>query len=210
MNHISQTDIVGMDKTFRTNFVNSLSGFKSLQLVGTKSKAGLSNLAPINSLVHLGANPALLGMIMRPDTVARHTLENIMETEFWTLNNIREEYYVQAHQCAARYDRQTSEFEATNLTECFGSILAPYLQEASVQIGLKLTERIDIQCNNTHMIIGEIVEVFIDSKFIEHDGTVNHENAGSLTVAGLDSYHKTKKLSRLSYPKGGTLPHDLL
>lgn len=207
-NYTSES-ISQMDKRFRTNFVNSLSGFKSLQLAGTISKEGRTNLAPINSVVHIGANPPLIGMVLRPHTVPRQTLENIMATGVWTLSNVLETYYAKAHQCAARYDDQTSEFSANSLEEFYGSLPVPYVEEASVKIGLKLAERVDLKANGTHLLIGEVVEVFISDEILTEDGTIDLERGGSLTVAGLDSYHRTEKLARLSYPKIGTSPREI-
>ena len=66
-------------------FINSLSGYKSANLVGTADHQGRHNLAIVSSVVHLGAQPPLVGMIMRPDVVERHTLANIRETGWYTL-----------------------------------------------------------------------------------------------------------------------------
>jgi len=126
-----------------------------------------------------------------------------MENKCWTLNNVLEEFYPQAHQCAARYDEFSSEFRETSLTEAYSSLKAPYVEQASIQIGLEFVERIDVKANGTHIVIGEIVEVFMPQNIVEVDGTIDIERSGSLVVAGLNSYHKTSKLSRLSYPKVG-------
>ena len=198
---ISNNDFQNMEKLYRTNFVNSLSGFKSLCLAGTVSSKGMNNLAPISSVVHIGANPVLMGMIMRPDTVVRDTLTNIRETKFWTLNHVNPEFFEAAHQCAARYPAEVSEFEATGLTPSYGTISAPYVDQSHIQIGLELKEEITIQANGTHLLIGQVIEVFMPHDIIRSDGSLDIEKARTLTVSGLDSYHTTRELSRLSYPK---------
>ncbi len=202
LNHTSKS-IREMEHRYRTNFVNSLSGFKGVHLVGTMSESGVSNLAPVSSVTHIGVNPSLIGMVLRPNTVPRQTLENIMTSKCWTLNNVLEEFYPQAHQCAARYDEHSSEFRETSLTDVYSSLKAPYVAEASIQIGLQFKERIDIKANGTHMVIGEIVEVFMPQGIIERDGTIDMQKAGSLVVSGLNSYYNTSRLSRFSYPKVG-------
>jgi flavin reductase (DIM6/NTAB) family NADH-FMN oxidoreductase RutF len=110
-------DILAFDQRYRATFINSLGGFKSLALIGTRNKEGLSNVAIFNSLLHIGANPPLFGFIIRPDSVERHTLNNILETSEFTVNHVREDFYKQAHQTSARYSNTTSEFEAANLEE---------------------------------------------------------------------------------------------
>ena len=114
---VTREAIDAMEKRQRVRFVNSLPGFKSLALVGTRSGDGQSNLAMVSTVLHLGSDPPLLGMVSRPAEVPRHTLENIMETGVYTLNHVTESFFEKAHQTSARYPREVSEFEAVGLTE---------------------------------------------------------------------------------------------
>ena len=62
--------------------LNTIIGIKPANLIGSQSASGQSNLSIFNSVFHLGANPSLIGFIMRPtDAVARHTYENIINTK---------------------------------------------------------------------------------------------------------------------------------
>jgi flavin reductase (DIM6/NTAB) family NADH-FMN oxidoreductase RutF len=108
---IHKNDIGQLEKNYRTAFINSLAGFRQAVLVGTRSADGYANLAIFNSLIHLGANPALFGLMSRPDSVQRDTLQNIMDTKEYTLNYIQATHYTKAHQTSARYARDISEFE---------------------------------------------------------------------------------------------------
>jgi flavin reductase (DIM6/NTAB) family NADH-FMN oxidoreductase RutF len=191
--------ILELEKHFKTNFINSLSGFKSGNLIGTVNKAGLTNLSVFTSVVHLGANPPLMGMISRPHSVPRHTLENILATKYFTINHIQSSFYKKAHQTSARYD--ISEFEGTGLTEDFKDFKAPFVKEAAIQIGLELVEVVDIPINNTKLIIGKIIEVHLPEDIIGQDGKLDIEAANKIALSGLDTYHSTKKIARLSYAK---------
>lgn len=71
---ITKSEIEQMEQHYRTTLINSLAGFRQAVLVGTKSIEGVSNLAIFNSLIDLGANPALYGLINLPDSVQRDTL----------------------------------------------------------------------------------------------------------------------------------------
>ena len=193
--------IFEFEPRFRTNFINSLSGFKSATLIGSKSPAGISNLAIFSSIVHIGANPPLLGFISRPDTCERHTLNNILETGFYTINHVNQLIYKKAHQTAARYPKQISEFEACRLTEEYKDFYAPFVMESLVQIGMVFKERMHIAINNTDLIIGEINNVYYPENCLAADGFLDIEKAGTITISGLDSYHSTQPLSRLSYAK---------
>lgn len=86
--YFSHTDIQAFETRYRAAFVNSLGGFKSVCLVGTKNSQGKTNLAIFSSIVHIGANPPYIGFVVRPDSVERHTYENILETKFYTLNHL--------------------------------------------------------------------------------------------------------------------------
>ena len=88
MIHYSRTDIDQMDKIFRLNLINSCTGFKSANLLGTKSLNGVSNVAVFSSITHLGSSPPLIGFILRPTTVPRDTYRNIKDTGVFTANHI--------------------------------------------------------------------------------------------------------------------------
>jgi flavin reductase (DIM6/NTAB) family NADH-FMN oxidoreductase RutF len=200
--HFSSDQIDHMDQRFRAAFINSLGGFKSVVLVGTASETGAANLAIFNSLVHIGANPPLCGLIFRPDSVERHTLANIEATGCYTINHLNADIYKQAHQTSARYPAHISEFEATGLSpEYKSNFPAPFVKESLVQFSVKVMENIPLAINQTILIIGQIQDVWIPGAILQPDGFLDLEKAGSLTCSGLDSYHRTQRLARLSYAK---------
>jgi len=200
-------DLMNMEQRKRANLINSIGGFKSVCLIGTTNNENQTNLAIFNSIVHIGANPPLIGFFVRPDSVERHTLANILATEYYTINHINETIYKQAHQTAARYEKEVSEFEATQLTaEYIDNFKAPFVQESFIQLGVQLKEKITIQSNQTILLIGEIKVINYPSDCMENDGFINLEKAQTITCSGLDSYYKTTKIARLSYAKPNTTP----
>lgn len=202
MKRISGADIAAMEDRYRVFFVNALSGFKSANLVGTTSPDGRDNLAMFSSVVHLGANPPLLGMISRPHSVRRDTLENIRATGHYTVNHVHASFLEAAHQASARYEPDISEFDAVGLTPRRGALHpAPYVAESPLQIGLSHRQTIDLDINGTCLVIGEIVEVHLAEDAIADDGAVDLGRVGSLAVGGLDSYYAATPLARLSYAK---------
>lgn len=207
MTLFSREMISAMEKRFRANFINSLTGFKSVCLVGTINKAGQTNLSIFSSAIHIGAHPPLIGILVRPDSVERHTLENIEETGVYTLNHIHSDFYKEAHQTSARYPRDVSEFEACGLEAVYQTgFLAPFVKESPLQLGLELREKKDLMINGTILLIGEVVSVSLNESAIAEDGYTDLEALGSITCSGLDTYHTTQRLSRLSYAKAGTIP----
>jgi flavin reductase (DIM6/NTAB) family NADH-FMN oxidoreductase RutF len=207
---ITNENVLAFEKLYRTNFVNSVSGFKSANLIGTISKEGKTNLAIFCSVIHVGANPAALGFLMRPISVERHTYNNIKETGCFTINHINKEIFKQAHQTSARYDKDVSEFDACGLTPEYSEIVkAPYVKESNIKIGLKFVEEQEIKFNGTIFIVGEIVELILPEEIISKDGSVDIEKAGTIAISGLDNYHVTKLIARLAYAKPGVEPKEL-
>lgn len=210
MRTFKNVEIAELEKRFRTNFINSLSGFKSLQLLGTINQEGLANLAVFNSIFHVGANPPYIGLVVRPDGPEHDTLKNILSQEYYTLNNVCEEFYQQAHQTSARYASGESEFSACGFKEdSIDDFPVPFVKESTIQIGLKLKEQLSVASNGTTIIIGEVVLIRLNEAYLLEDGTVDLEAAGSITVAGLDSYHRTQKIARLAYAKPGVELREL-
>ncbi|MDX1804701.1 MAG: flavin reductase [Alcanivorax sp.] len=208
--HLTTDSLNAIPQRQRTALINSLSGYKSANLLGTRSAALQENLAMISSCFHLGADPALLGMIMRPHSVQRHSLEYLQETGVYTLNHVHAEMLTAAHQCAARYPRQISEFAATGLTpDYLDGFAAPFVAESRIRLGLSVAEIQPLKINRTVLVIGRIEHVVLPDAVLAEDGLVDIEKAGSLAVSGLDSYHAGQRLVRFSYAKPDRLPSPL-
>lgn len=191
-----------MDNRYRAKFINSLSGFKSANLIGTQDKHGKSNLAIFSSVVHLGASPALVGFVMRPDNGARDTLDNIMSSKHYTINQVATDFYRSAHQTSARYPKNVSEFEKTGLTTSYvGNIKAPFVKESLLKYAVELKEVLPINLNGTQFVIGEITHVICQESAVTNDGYIDIETLDTVCVSGLDSYHSSNRFSRLSYVK---------
>lgn len=200
--HFDKNHIEQLDKQKRVHLINSLGGFKSVALVGTSDKKGTTNLAIFSSFFHIGANPALMGMIFRPSPPERDTMRNIIDTGFYTINHINESIFRSAHQTSARYEKGISEFDVTDLNPEFkNNFFAPFVAESTIQLGIEFKEVVPIEINNTTLIIGEIIEIFIPENCLHEDGYIDIEKANTITCSGLDSYHTTQRLDRLSYAK---------
>jgi flavin reductase (DIM6/NTAB) family NADH-FMN oxidoreductase RutF len=208
--HMSSADIAAMDTQRRAAFVNSLSGFKSANLVGTVDAQGQTNLAIMSSVVHLGSQPPLLALVVRPGGEERHTLANILATGCYSLNHVNASMVERAHQTAARYPEDISEFDAVGLTpvwhEGFG---APMVAEATVKLGLRMREHQELKINGTHLVIGEVVLAQIPEAACREDGSIDLTAADSVALAGLDTYHQSVGYKRMAYAKPDLPPRIL-
>jgi flavin reductase (DIM6/NTAB) family NADH-FMN oxidoreductase RutF len=200
MRHLGKEEILEGDSFFRRNLINSLSGYKSLNLIGTLSNEGVSNLALFSQVFHIGANPPLVGILFRPDTVVRHTLSNILETNFFTLNHVSSDFYKEAHWTSARWEN--SEFDATGLQEEYlNGFFAPFVSQSRVKLACKLIETQTLQVNQAVFMIASIEDVYVDEAGMRSDGSLDLNQLDTVTVSGLDEYHIGRKLARLGYAK---------
>lgn len=195
-------DIKQLEQRYRTSFINSLAGFRQAVLVGSRSLSGHTNLAIFNSLIHLGADPAIFGLISRPSSVQRHTLQNILDTREYTLNYVPAADYIKAHHTSARYEKELSEFAMAGFTEQYHPpFQAPFVQGAIVKIAMGLEETISIPMNGTLLIIGSIRQVELDDSLVGQDGFIDLSAANTLISQGLDAYFVSNEIGRLPYAK---------
>ena len=203
MIHYSRTDIDQMDKIFRLNLINSCTGFKSANLLGTKSLNGVSNVAVFSSITHLGSNPPLIGFILRPTTVPRDTYRNIKDTGVFTVNHIYSDIIEDAHHTSAKYPDEVSEFTKTGLEEEFlGDFPAPFVKGAKIRLGCRFLNEYVIKENDTLLLVSAIEHVFVaDQNIQQEDGWLKLENANTVAINGLDGYATTSLLDRYAYAR---------
>lgn len=203
MLHYTRSDIDQMDKIFRLNLINSCTGFKSANLLGTKSKNGISNVAVFSSITHLGSNPPLVGFVLRPTTVQRDTYRNIKETGTFTVNHIHSAIVEDAHHTSAKYPSKVSEFTKTQLEEEYlDDFYAPFVKGARVQLGCTFLNEYEIKENDTLLLVSQIEHVYVANQEIQQeDGWLKLQNADTVTINGLDGYAKTELIERFPYAR---------
>ena len=202
MQHFSKEAIDALAIRYKNNLINSISGYKSANLIGTKSKAGNTNLAVFNSIVHLGSNPAFLGFILRPTTVPRHSYQNMQETGVFTINHISKDQIEDAHHTSAKYPENISEFDQTKLEEeykldCF----APFVKDAPVQIACRYVNDYLIKENDTLLVVGAVEHLFVQDEMLLEDGYVQLDKGEVVTVNGIDGYALPQLLERFPYAR---------
>ncbi len=205
--HITSVDLGKMERFYRANLVNSISGYKPAMLIGTRNKLGQTNLAIFSSVVHLGADPALIGFIQRPVGVSGDTFRNIAETGVYTINHVHAEIAAQAHYTSAKMPEDMSEFDQCALTPHYvEDFAAPFVQEAMVKIGLELVDILPIRQNNTQLVIGQIKHLLIPASVLKADGNIDLKTAGSICISGLENYHQVQPLVSFPYAKLDNIP----
>ena len=206
--YLSESSIEKMPHVKRLNIINSVSGIKPGNLIGTKDKNDQTNLAIISSVVHLGSNPPYLGFILRPDqNVRRHTHENISENKVFTINHIPSDFIERAHYTSAKFDKNISEFQKCGFTEeYYEDFTAPFVKESKLKMGLIHEESVPIKSSNTLMIIGRILHLIIPDTSLSEEGYIDLGVADSVGISGLNAYYTLKKVGEFPYARVEKIP----
>ena len=201
MKHLSTTAIKDMNRFYRGNLINSITGFKSASLLATRSKDGVDNVAVFSSVTHLGSNPAMFSFIQRPlGYGAGHTYENLKTTGQITLNHINNKLIKKAHQSSAKYDPEQSEFEILDIEkEERDGFTVPFVKDATIQVVASYVNDYFLEENNCRLVICKITDIFLNEKHLLDDGFVNLSEAGSAVINGLDGYGTGAIHERWSY-----------
>jgi len=195
-------DIQNLEKIYKINLINSCSGFKSANLLGSISEEGISNVAVFSSVTHLGSKPPTLGFILRPTTVPRDTYKNIKDLGVFTINHIHQDIIEDAHHTSAKYPKEVSEFDMTGLEEEFkGNFKAPFVKGAPVQMSMKFIEEVYVPSNDVMLIVSQIQELYIDDALLQEDVLINLSKGSIAAINGLDTYAIPEFNKQLSYQR---------
>ena len=199
---INDVEIAKMEKLARVSLVNKLCGPRSANLIATANAKGETNLTIFNSVMHIGANPPLMGFLMRPLNVERHTFQNIMETGLFTINQVSESMFERAHQTSAKYPKDVSEFESCDFEpEYHPDFAIPFVAESKVKIALRFIEKQEINANKTILVIGQIEKIILEEAKEYSLETINFEELSSIALGGLDTYYKCEQIQTLKYAR---------
>lgn len=202
MRHFSKEAVEGLDKIYRLNLINSITGYKSANLIATQSPEGISNVAVFSSITHLGSDPALLGFILRPTTVPRHTYSNLKALGSFSVNHIKIDMIEDAHHSSASYPADVSEFDYTELeVEYKDDRTLPFVKNAPVQIECAYINEYAIKENGTLLIVGEMKNIYVDTPLLQEDGWVQLDKGDVATINGLDGYALPKLIERYPYAR---------
>ena len=200
--HYTRDQINNLEKIKKINLINSCSGYKSANLIGTISKEGITNVAVFSSVTHLGSNPPTLGFILRPTTVPRDTYKNILESGVFTINHIFENIIEDAHHTSAKYEEVISEFDITGLEdEYYNDCIAPFVKGSPVQMEMKFIEEYHIKSNNVIHIIAEIKNLYVKDDILKKDGFLDLAKGKVAAINGLDAYAIADNNTRFNYQR---------
>ncbi|MGO1751819.1 MAG: flavin reductase family protein [Psychroflexus sp.] len=203
----SKNDLEQLDRKYRLNLINSISGVKPANLIGTKSEKRQENLAIFSSVVHLGSSPAQLGFVMRPQTdEIKDTYANIQKTGYYTINHVGESFVKKAHYTSAKLKKEESEFERMNIEKIYlHDFHAPFVKKSQVKMGMKLTHQIPLP-NDCIFMIGEVVLLDIAENITNKKGQIDLSASKTAGISGLNTYYALNKIDNFPYVRTNEIP----
>jgi len=144
---------------------------------GTRSKDGINNLAPFSFYNAFSSTPPIVGFsaIPRLDGSNKDTLQNIIDTECFTLSTVSHKLVQQASKSAALLEPDEDEFDYAGLEPAEAqNINAPYVKDALLVFECTLNQIVSFGHHEGagNLILGEIKFIAIDDS-IYNDGYVD-------------------------------------
>ena len=151
-------EVADLDKRTAYRLMTSLIVPRPIAWVGTRSGAGVDNLAPFSFFNGVSTQPALVSVSIARGRAGRlkDSLVNILETEVLTISIVSTSLLEKMHQTSASYPPSVSEFEAAGLTPLPAeTVAAPRVADALAAMECRLHRAIDL--GSVHLVIAEVL-----------------------------------------------------
>ncbi|HJL84037.1 MAG TPA: flavin reductase family protein [Candidatus Marinimicrobia bacterium] len=173
---------------------------RPIALVSTVSSNGLKNLAPFSYFNGVCSYPPTI--MFAPgrrgyDGLTKDTLNNIRETEDFTVSIVSEKIGKQMVACATDYPPDVDEFEISGLTPLPSEkVKAPRVAESKVSFECKLNQIVEIGDDSPgagFLVIGTIVIFHIDDD-VYRDGKIDIKTLKPLGRLAGNSYTRISEI----------------
>ena len=179
---------------------------RPIALITSLSQQGVLNAAPFSAYNYLCTDPAIIGVgIAERDVgVLKDTARNIEQSKEFVVNVVNESIAQQMVICASDFPADVSEVDAVKFTTAKSEkVKVPRIAEAPA--ALECREYQTIHVGEARIILGRVVSVYIDDKFVDPSGPyVKAEDMHAIgRMNGLGNYVKTREafmtIPRISY-----------
>jgi len=176
---------------------------------GTRSEAGVNNLAPFSYFMGVSTRPPSVAISVARQTDGRlkDSAENILATGVFTVSIVSFAHAAEMNQCAAPWPPEVSEFEACGLTPVMGErVAAPRPKEALASMECKLVHSHDL--GSTHLLVGEVLLYHLDDSIVLTDkrGDLVVDAAALDAVCRLGTKDYARVLQTFSLGRPRTVP----
>lgn len=183
------------ESRYRAQFFNSLYGGRLVAMLCTE-REGLANLCPVSQILHVGASPASVGILLRPESDKHQTRSHLAQGFTASLHWMPSNQVNEAHQCSAAYPAGHSEADAVGWT--FHPAPISRLEVALISAHLEVVETHEL-FNGTALYVFHITRIHAKLKpeedgFWAFDGKLLHSQ-------GLDHYGTFESTASLPYAR---------
>ncbi len=169
---------------------------RPIALVTSCDTEGRLNAAPFSAFNYLSLDPAIvaLGVANRPGKEAspKDTARNIRSTREFVINVVTEDIAEAMNVCAIDFPPDVNELEMAGLsTEASSLVSVPRIKEAHG--ALECREFMTVEVGRSRIILGEVVGVYVEDRFIDPHGEVDAEALHAIgRMNGLGNYVRTE------------------
>jgi hypothetical protein len=197
----------GLERRDRTGLINAISGIRTAFLA-ISGKDGNWNAGVFTNVTHVGANPASMSILFRPDNGKRHTYTNYKTFKRITLVALPEKEMQRLHDCSASYDASVFEWEHLNGT-CtdLSGWTHPIPTTALWAVELEWSEGFTLK-NNCLYTVGLVKNVGLSHALVRSDRTLHFEMPPLLAL-GLQHYFTPKSVGHLPFPEVKSTLNDI-
>ena len=197
---LDSTSLDSMERQARTTLINSLSGVRTAYIAITADSHGRLNASTLSNVTHVGADPAQMSILFRPDNGKRHTLQNFLSGSPLTLvcmpfNQVNLVHEVRMNAPEGTFELDVLEAPTCHVEGCPHPLPKDYLYA----ISLEFVERFTLN-NGCIYTVGEIKSIATGKALeIDKEGQISFLIPPTLAV-GLRQYASTEKTVKLPYP----------
>ena len=181
----------------------ALVGPRPIGWISTRSKDGISNLAPYSFFNAISAQPNL---VMFSSQGHKDSVTNIEETGVFAVSMVSYDLRDRMNKSSAPVDPDVNEFDLAGLTEAPCQMInASYVSEAPAALECRLLDVIHLNkyqgiVSAYEMVIGEVVGVHIKDDMLI-DGKVDAPSMRLLSRLGYMDYASVDSVFSLTRPK---------
>lgn len=189
------------NQTLKRSPIKSFTVPRPIAWVSTISKDGVSNLAPYSQFQNLTFDPYYVMISLNQDRFGKRkdTTVNIEETGEFVCNMVTYDLREAMNITAAPFSAGEDEFEKAGLHKLPSKLIKPFrVKESPVQIECKYVQTIRLPGKGNEgtvdVIIGEVVGIHIEDKYITPDGKIDIASIRPLARLGYSDYTYVEKV----------------
>ncbi len=196
---------------FKADPFNALVFPRPIGWISTLSKKGIANLAPysfFNAVAYLPPQVMFAATAYHNQGGLKDSIANILATKEFVVNLATKKLRRQVVQSSIDAPNDVDEFKLMKLKKRKSRMVKPpSVAESPVSLECRLLKKIDLKTTSTNknqnkMIIGEVVGIHIDDKFIKNN-KINSLAMRAISRMGYTEYSEVDSRFLMERPKWG-------